>query len=386
MIHLLIFSDRNGIFGAEQIDHRLALGFREAGFQVSMAQPTADNVLIEERRGHGIPHHWLPVEDIYNWRVPAPSLSDPGPAECCFAEARPDLILFTDSFPLANLAAKEAAARLGIPYLVLVHCVQPAWAEQYAPFLPRLPNLYVAAREVVAVSTENLELLRGHFGLDPERGRVVLNGRPAVFFQPRNEAERRRVRAELGVTEDQLLVLTVGRYETVKGYDKFLDALPLLRRCPHWDRLAFAWAGSGTMADALRRVARMLGGGRVRVLGERGDVPALLDAADLMAHPARFEGMPLVLLEAMAKGLPIIASSVSGIPEALGDTGLLLPSPIGTPDFKQHLADALCALAGDAERRLALGHAARDRAVARFTEARMIGDWTDLVRRAAGPA
>ncbi|MGZ8219136.1 glycosyltransferase family 4 protein [Methylomagnum sp.] len=383
MSRILLFSDRNGIFGAEQIDHRLALGFLAAGWRVSMAQPTADNALIDERRRHGIPHYWLPVEDIYHWHEPAPSLSDPAPAEDCFAAARPDLILFADSFPLANLAAKQAAARLGIPFVVLVHCVQPAWAEQYAACLPRLPAVYAAAREVVAVSTENLDLLRRYFGLAQGRGRVILNGRPDIFFQPRDAAERRRVRAELGIPDDHLLVLTIGRYETVKGYDLFLDALDLLRRRPHWQRLAFAWVGSGTMDDVLRWIGWMLGRGRVRLLGERGDIPALLDAADLLAHPARFEGMPLVILEAMAKGLPIIASGVSGIPEALAETGLLLPAPDETADFPRQLAEAINALADDAERRHALGAAARERAFAHFTQARMIDDWNALIRRMA---
>jgi glycosyltransferase involved in cell wall biosynthesis len=385
MTRVLIFSDRNGIFGAEQIDHRLALGFLNAGFQVSMAQPMANSVLVEERLHHGIAQHWLPLEDLYNWRQPAPSLSDPEPAERCFAEVRPDLILFTDSCPLANLAAKEVAARQGFPYLVLVHCVEPTWAKQYAGFVPRLPSLYAAARDVVAVSSENLDLLRSHFGLAPHRGRVILNGRPQAFFAPSNTAERQRVRTELGVPADQLLVLTIGRYELVKGYDKFLDALPLLRRSSEWNRLTFAWVGSGSMHQALLRVARMLGGGRVRLLGERGDVPALLDAADLMVHPARFEGMPLVLLEAMAKGLPIIASSVSGIPEALGDAGVLLPSPISCPQFKHHLANAVCALAADADRRECLGQAARIRATTCFTEARMIAEWNDLLLQTVPP-
>lgn len=385
MTHVLIFSDRSGIFGAEQIDHRLALGFLTAGFQVSMAQPTAMNDLVAERLHHGIAHHWLPLDDLYNWRQPAPSLSDPGPAERCFAEVRPDLIVFADSCPLANLAAKQTAARSGIPFLVLVHCVQPTWAEQYAPFLQRLPALYAAAREVVAVSRENLDLLRSHFGLAFHRGRVILNGRPEAFFAPRNPADRQSVRVDLGVPADHLLVLTIGRYEGVKGYDLLLEAMPYLRRCPQWGRLAFFWVGSGTMEDAYRRVARLLGGGRVRLLGERSNIPALLDAADLMVHPARFEGMPLVLLEAMAKGLPIVATAVSGIPEALGEAGVLLPSPIGCHAFKHHLANAVCALAADPDRREGLGQAARARARACFTEARMLADWTDLLKQTVPP-
>lgn len=381
MKRLLLFSDRNGIYGAEQIDHRLALAFQGAGFAVSMAQPTADNLLAAERLQRGITHHWLPDDDIYNWLCPAPSLTDSAPAERCFAATRPDLILFTDSFPFANLAAKEAAARLGLPYIVLVHCVQPAWAEQYSAFGPRLPAVYAAAREVIAISTENLGLLRTHFGLGAESGRVLLNGRPAVFFEPRFESERRRLRAELGIPTDRVIALSIGRFESVKGYDLLLEALPLLRHCPHWAQLNFVWIGSGSLQKNCHRIAHLLGGDRVQIFGMRDDIPALLDAADMLVHPARFEGMPLVVLEAMGKGLPIIASAVSGIPEALGDTGVLLPSPAETPDFRERLATAICTLTGDTERRRALGAAARERALAHFTEARMIADWIALVRR-----
>jgi glycosyltransferase involved in cell wall biosynthesis len=376
-----MYTDRNGIYGAEQIDHRLALGFRAAGWLVSFAQPRAENPLVEERLAKGIRHHWLPLENIYDWRRPAASLSDPVAAEQCFAQVRPDLILFSDSFPFANLAAKQAAVRLGIPYLVLIHCVQPDWAEQYAAHLNHLPPLYRAAREVVAVSSENLELLRQCFGLDPDRGRVILNGRPDVFFRPCLPEGRRRLRHDLGVADDQLLLLSVGRYETVKGYDRYLDALPLLRRCPHWDRLVLAWAGSGTLEPALRRLAPLLGGGRLQILGERDDIPALLEAADLLVHPARFEGMPLVLLEAMAKGLPIIASAVSGIPEAVGEAALLLPSAPAAAPFKEQLAAAICAMAGDADRRRSLADRARARARKLFHESRMLDDWLALLRR-----
>lgn len=382
MRRILIYSDRSGIYGAEQIDHRLALAFREAGYAVALAQPTACNPLVDERARLGIPHHWLPDENLYNWRNPDPSLTDPAPAERCFDEIRPDLILFTDSFPFANLAAKQAAARRGIPYLVLVHCVQPGWADQFGAFLPALPAVYAAAREVIAVSSENLDLLRRVFGLPPARGRVVHNGRPAIFFAPGDESARRRLRAELNLGEDRIVALSVGRFEWVKGYDLLLEALPFLRRCPVWERLAFVWVGSGTMTDRSRRIARMLGGGRVQILGAREDIPALLDAADLLVHPARFEGMPLVVLEAMAKGLPILATPVSGIPEALGDTGLLLAAPEETLEFKRGLANAICELAGDDERRRVLGNAARRRALDCFTETRMIRDWLDLLRQA----
>lgn len=383
MTTLLIYTDRSGVFGAEQVDHGLVLAFQRAGFRVVIAQPKPKcaNPLVDERTLLGISHYWLPDENIYNWREPDPSLTDPAPAERCFAEIKPELVLFTDSFPFSSLAAKEVAMRLGIAYLVLVHCVQPEWAVEFAPFLSRLPGAYAGSREVVAVSSENLDQLHRVFGLPEGRGRVILNGRPEVFFSPRNETVRQQLRAGWGVSEDDILALSVGRIDWSKGYDRLLEALPLLRRCPHWSRLHFMWAGSGYLDDKAARVVRLLGGGRVKMLGVRNDVPNLLDAADLLVHPARFEGMPLAVLEAMAKGLPIVATAVSGIPEALGEAGILLAPPEINSDFRHCLATAICDLAGDAGQRHQLGRSARLRAEALFTEAHSIHNWLELIHQ-----
>ncbi len=270
--------------------------------------------------------------------------------------------------------------------MVLIHCVQPGWAGQYRSFLDALPALYRSAVEVVAVSEENLKLLRRAFGLPGDRGRVIHNGRPEAFFAPRAALRGQQLRASLGIPADAIVALSIGRLDLVKGWQDLLDALRLLRRCPHWSRLQLVWVGSGTLAQRVRRFAGLLGQGRVHLLEPRDDVPALMDAADLLVHPARFEGMPLVVLEAMAKGLPVIATAVSGIPEALGDTGVLLapasPGPADSAGISERLARAVCDLAGDEARRHRLGAAARQRALAHFTEARMIDAYLALLGRA----
>lgn len=382
MKRVLVYSDRSGIFGAEQIDHRLVLGLADAGFDVAVAQPFADNPLARERRARGIRHHDLPEEDIYDVRQVAPSLDDGSAASKIFAEARPDLILFTDSFPCASLAAKREAVEQRLPFVALVHCVQPTWAEEYADYVTRLPALYAAAHEVVAVSQDNLDLLRFRFGLPRQRGRVIYNGRPDAYFAPTDMATRERVRIACNVQEDELLVLTLGRYEHAKGYDAILAALPLLFRLPQGRRLRFVWVGQGSREAKIRALARMLGGDRVQVQSARHDVLDLLDAADVLLHPARFEGMPLVVLEAMAKRLPIVASAIGGNVEALGDSGMLLPLPVGSPEFVAQLVESLARLVDDVELRRSLGDAAHARAERMFRQARMVAEYVALVREA----
>jgi glycosyltransferase involved in cell wall biosynthesis len=381
---ILIYSDRGGLGGAEQINHRLALAWRRLGHTVALAEPEQADTLKRLRRENAIAHFSLPSEDIYDWEHPAPSLSDASAAEEVFARFQPDLLLFADSFPFASLAAKQAAHRLGLGYLVLIHCVQPEWAEQYADFLPALPPLYYAARGVIAVSQDNLQLLRRHFRLPENLGEVITNGRPAAFFEPCNPLRRERERHALGLAPDQLLLLSIGRFELAKGWPELLAAIPRLRRHPVWPRLRLLWVGKGTLEPRMRKFARLFGNGQIILLPQHPDIPALLDAADLLVHPARFEGMPLVVLEAMAKALPIIATSVSGIPEALQDAGVLLPDAAADIDLAGLLADAMASLAGDPARRWQLGHAAKTRAQAHFTEKHMLDRYQQCLRRALG--
>src|SRR5205085_6792560 len=119
----------------------------------------------------------------------------------------------------------------------------------------------------------------------------------------------------------------------------------------------FAGQETGTSAASLRAQAETLGvAGRVRVLGFRADIPALMRAADVVALPSRSEGFGLALLEAMDAERPVVASAVAAIPEVVADdaTGLLVP-----PDDPAALGAALAALLGDPERARRMGAAGR---------------------------
>jgi glycosyltransferase involved in cell wall biosynthesis len=380
MTRLLFYSDRTGVYGAERINQQLALAFQSAGFRVAVAQPPGDNPLTQAMERAGIVRYDLPVENPYDWQHPAESLTNPRAAEACFAAIAPDLVIFGDGFPFASLAAKHAAIDADIPFLSLVHLVNPKWEREFAPFLPALAAANAAARQVVAVSVVNLQLMRDYFRLPTSKGMVIYNGRPEEFFRPRDAAARRHLRQAWGIAEDDVVAMTIGRFDQEKGYDLLLDALPVLRASPCWSILKLVWVGGGPLLPRALQLARLVAGDRVLLLGERHDVPDLLDAADLLVHPSRCEGLPLVVLEAMAKGLPVIATSVGGIPEALDGTGMLLPEPVGDPGFRRSLAEAIASLALDETQRRTLGILARERAEQCFTESHMIAAWIDLIR------
>lgn len=387
MKRLLLYTDMASVYGAEQVTHALALGFCRSGWQVTIAQPQASHRLVDEEARAGIAHRWLAPDLLWNASRPARMLTDHVEPAQVMDETRPDLVVFSDGAPMSNLTAKEVAAARGTPYVVVCHCATPAWASAFSHAVARLPAAFGQARAVVAVSQENLDLLRSRFGLAADAGTVVHNGRPDAFFAPRSPSTRRRVRDELGLPADAVVAITVGRLDLVKGYQYQIAAIKHLRESPAWRSLRFVWVGDGTLASQLRGMAERLRlDDRIRFLARRDDVPDLLDAADLFVLPSLFEGMPLAILEAMAKRLPVIATAVSGTPEALADTGCLLPPPRGDAGFPRALAAAIERLALDGDARERLGSAAHLRADACFRESRMVERYLRLADEALGVA
>lgn len=384
MSRLLLYSDRNGIYGAERIHQELAVAFRQAGWDVVVAQPPGENESTRVLDRAGIARHALPIEDVYDARHPAASLTDPGIGEACFDATAPDVVLFGDGFLFASLAAKATAARRGLPFVALVHSGQLAWKRDFASFLPDLARSFAAARQVVTVSQANLGLLREHFGLADGHGTVIHNGRPAEFFRPRDASARHRIRRSLGIGGDAVVAATIGRFDHEKGWDLLLDAMTRLRRDPAPVNLAFLWVGDGPLRPRAARLAKLVAGGNVHLVGERSDMPDLLDAADFLVHPSRSEGLPLVVLEAMAKGLAVVATPVGGIPEAIAGCGRILPAP-DAPGFRDSLADAILEVAKDEGLRRTLGRQAHDRASEWFTMEHMTAKWLALVSRVASP-
>ena len=203
-------------------------------------------------------------------------------------------------------------------------------------------------------------------GVPGERMTTVPNGIRARGAGP----GRRAARAALGLDAAQPVVLTTGRLTVMKGHEYLLDAVPgLVRRFPG---LAVVVVGQGHLNERLRAQAIALGvADAVHLLGHRSDARMLLDAADVFVLPSRHEGMPLVLLEAMDAGLPVVATRVTGSDEVVvdGETGLLV-----RPRDASALEVALGRLLADPLLRRQYGRAGRLRYERGFTSARMAAD------------
>ncbi|MBI4371810.1 MAG: glycosyltransferase [Elusimicrobia bacterium] len=201
----------------------------------------------------------------------------------------------------------------------------------------------------------------------PAKTAVILNGVEAGA--PPDAAERAEKRREMGFGAADVVVGAAGRLDRQKGFATLLAAMARLKG----STLRCAILGDGPDRRRLEALIRDDGlEGSARLLGERGDMPSWLSAFDVYALPSLWEGLPNALLEAMAAGLPVVASDVDGVPEAVtgGRDGLLVP-----PERPELLARVLSALAADPDRRAALGAAAKASVAERFTVARMVAEY-----------
>jgi glycosyltransferase involved in cell wall biosynthesis len=189
-------------------------------------------------------------------------------------------------------------------------------------------------------------------------------------------ASRAEMRHDLGISEDRLVLLVMARLEKRKGHAYLLDALAQLPDHMR-ERTMLLVAGVGPESDALEaQCAAMHLSDRVRFLGQRSDRWSLYEAADIVVLPSiSHEDMPIVILDAMAAGRPVVASRVAGIPEQVveGVTGRLVP-----PGDSAALADALAAILEDPRRRAAMGNAARRRYESRYTPQRFVDAYRRL--------
>jgi glycosyltransferase involved in cell wall biosynthesis len=198
------------------------------------------------------------------------------------------------------------------------------------------------------------------------------------YRQAVDHGHRNRKRSGLAVGPDQKLIVGVGSLTARKSY---ATAIQAIAKCKSGtgDGLVLAVCGEGPDRAQLEAMAADMGlAENMRLLGWRDDVPDILRAADLFVHPARDEGFGLVVVEAAAAGLPIVASQVGGIPEIITHEhdGLLVP-----PGEPNALAAAVQRLLNDPEQARRLGENARRTAIERFSAEAMAERYMKLYER-----
>ncbi|WP_207477493.1 glycosyltransferase family 4 protein [Arenibaculum pallidiluteum] len=291
-----------------------------------------------------------------------------------FLEAeRPDLVVFSNNCAVSNLGARRAARYAGCRWITVEHnCAPDLVGAVPGVLVEDFITLNAASAGSVCVSHYNAGLLADVFSVPRERIRVVWNPVRADFFRPPDDAAAAATRARLGVAPGQLHCMTMGHVVDYKAPDLLVRLVEHHASALRSLGCRFTWAGDGAMlADMRSRVAEAGIGDLLNFAGWDPHPQMLLDSADVLIHLSRNEGFGLAPAEAMAKGRPVIASRVGGLPEVLGDTGFLID--LDSFEMVPQFIDALSILA-DPVQRVEHGAAARLRAEGCFSERRFAED------------
>lgn len=329
-MRVLLLISSSGFYGAEAVVANLSLGLERLGCRAVVG--SLQNIYrprngFEER----IEELRLPLE-----RIPCRRKFDPASAR------RIRELLFSGDFDVlhthgykANFHGAWAARNSRVRLIATCHnWIATDLRGRFYDLLDRFTLRRF--QQVVAVSGPVRRSLR-RFGIPEDRIRVIPNGVDIRRFSPAF------IHAQTAPTHDGPVVGFVGRLSEEKGIDTLLRAMPgVLRRCP---KMVLLIVGDGPSRTRLEALAAALGVmGSVRFLGRRDDIETVYIQLDVLVLPSRNEGVPMTVLEAMAAGVPVLATRVGGLPEVVreGHTGVLV-EPNSVAAIEQGLMTLLTA-------------------------------------------
>jgi glycosyltransferase involved in cell wall biosynthesis len=335
LLRVALISDADGFGGAEQYLVHLAQALKA---RVQYIVLLSDRAPAETRRRLEGAGAWV---QTVNGLARRPSPGSFGRVNAAIRSIRPDLVHVNMTDQRDGLSTLAAARLSRRPVVATLHLVLPRrsmWREAIARVGVR------AADRMIAVSDGVDTYLRALGAATT----VVWNGiAPPIL--------RRDPRHGLGLDHDGLVVGGIGRLDAQKGWDVLCEATRIVsKRVPD---IRFVVIGDGPERACLERSA----GGRIQFLGYREAASSFLRAFDVLVIPSNYEGLPLVAMEGLSAGVPIICSNVEGLAEVVNGCGMLVPAG----DVRA-LAVAIMDLVEDPQRRAELGRAGIQRAQSLF--------------------
>ena len=369
--------------GAPKMAFYFARAFRERGHQVIVAHGPVPGV----DGGGGASSILGPMHEIGAETILVKGLAFPlgrsvprRIAKIATDRRASSIIGFQQRDRAVALTAARYAGIAGVISAQNQHSFRGSWAVRrlkrwvYTRAVRRWADLVICPAPAVRT-----EMIRD-FGVPAARTMMLPNGIDVAAFPDFPTSEKLRVRAEMGVSSDELMLVSIGRIDTQKGYDVLLDAVrQMLGSAPSFKLVIAGGVSNGpTKAQMERHFSELRSyavkhalGQHVKFAGWRNDCPLLLRAADLYVHSARWEGWPLAVVEAMSAELPTVTTDCSGRPAGFEDGrhGYV----VATADSSALSAAMLTVMRAEPEARSSMGCAARELAQEHY-DIRTLGD------------
>jgi glycosyltransferase involved in cell wall biosynthesis len=374
-ISLLTFVPFFYLGGTERQVMNLAAGLDPERFDLHMACNGKVGELLEEVNALGVPVTEYPIQSLYNIGSVQARLR-----LARYLRERSIEMVHSYGF-YSNLFAIPAARLAGVP--VVVASIRDC-GETLTPLQKRVQKMFCRMADCILANAEGVRRWLIREGYPARKIQVIRNG--IVGPAPVANARRGWLRQELGLSPDARLIAVCSRLNRMKGLEYFLDAAAVL--APLQPDVRFLIVGGnghrtdGTYQGELERYAASRGlEDRVIFTGFRTDVARMLPEIDISVLPSLSEGLSNSLLEAMAAGVPVIATKVGGTPELVedGETGLLVP-----PRDSVALGQAMTLLLEHPETARRIGEAGRSDVTARFSIDRMVHDTQSLYVKLLG--
>ena len=358
MIEILYFQQNNTFGLTERYLFDLARGIDHNRYHVHLMFPEVSELLpFKQLDSDGVCLHGLPAKLVAGNVVHlVPKLLN------AFWHLKPDLIHFNDPAVAGMLAGRLYQHAV----LAMTHHT-PELNRQYNWRGQLFEKIALGGRPFVIFTSENDRLTgieRDNFRV--EDSAVVPYGIDVPSFE--GDFDRQSICDEFGISPAHSIVGNVARLVPQKGHDYLIEAAGIISS--KFEDVTFVVVGDGELRDDLSATVAHAGlADRFVFTGERADVPRLLSIFDIFVMPSLFEGLCMAVLEAFAAGLPVVATSVGGIPSTVsgGETGILV-----TPRDVNALADAILWMLEHPNERSEMGMRGKRRAEARFNVTTML--------------